>query len=149
MYFWRIKQLKEELIQNGLSQKVIFQYMLFYFVLISLQSFSSKVPTIYDTYSASISLFLNVIGMMYAFKMNNGNDGTQFAERYFSITFVVTIRYFPWMLLSYVIFGIVLRIQDQLSLKDVVFMYLEIIWELMVLISSARHIRDVAQKKNP
>jgi len=149
MYFWRIKQLKEELIQHGLSQKVLFQYMLIYFVLVSLQLFDSKVPTIYDTYHAGITLFLTVIGMMYAFKMNNGNDGTQFAERYFSIGFVVTIRYSPWWLLSYLIFEIIVRVENQLSLKDVGSMGLGVMWECMVLISSVRHIRDVAQKKNP
>jgi hypothetical protein len=100
MIFWNIKLLKQRLIDEGLSQKHLFAYI---FISVMLYDFflqvifyipSEGLYNIFD-YAGSIAEFIIIgLGTYLIYRVNGGPDGKQFAERFFSISFVVGIRFF-------------------------------------------------------
>jgi hypothetical protein len=98
MYFWRIKKLRDHLILNGLSQRALFIYVFVYVLLCEaflelsfLFPAESEVESA-DWIWASINTLFIAIGTWLCYYFNGGNRGREFAERYFSISFVVAVR---------------------------------------------------------
>lgn len=98
MYFWKIKQLKDHLVEQGLGQRPLFIYIflssLIYAVIIE---FAFLLPTEGATQAADfISPLLAVAvvaaGTYLCFRANGGGAGREFAERFFSIGFVTGLR---------------------------------------------------------
>ncbi len=104
MYIWRIQQLKEELITDGLSQKETFAYILAFVLLYELLSTLTylsptwKPPMTADYVQAFVEVGTVGIGTYLSYYFNGGDAGRQFAERYFSISIVVSIRFMSLML---------------------------------------------------
>jgi hypothetical protein len=99
MIWWNIKLLKQRLINEGLSQKHLFVYI-FIFIMLSefLLQAAFYIPieglNIYD-YAEFIAEFITIgLGTYLIYRVNGGSEGKQFAERFFSISFVVGMRFF-------------------------------------------------------
>lgn len=98
MYFWRIKQLRQHLINNGLTEKQLFYYILIYAGLgaigVELVGYVPyEEPDLWSYVSSAMNILIPVLGTIAAFRANGGSSGIKFAERYFSIGLVVTIRF--------------------------------------------------------
>ncbi len=99
MYFWNIKKLKEELVRDGLSQRSTFMYILVsvvlaqFFVEIGFLFPSKDALNAIDYIKPFIDLSVVGAGTCLCFYANGSGSGVQFAERYFSISFVVGLRF--------------------------------------------------------
>ncbi len=153
MYWWKIEELKGILAKGELSQRVLFIYIFLYVVLSEIaMEFSSYMPyedvNSYD-YSQSISYLVIVIfGTYIAYRVNNGNEGIQFAERYFSIGWVVTIRFIPLL----IVFALLARLIDGESPVDEPYqttptdLIIGVVWILLVFWRIIANIKDVASR---
>lgn len=98
MYFWKIKLLKQHLINNGLTEKQLFYYILIYAGLGALGVemvgyFPNTEPDLWTYVSSAMNILIPILGTIAAFRENGGSSGIKFAERYFSIGLVVTLRF--------------------------------------------------------
>jgi hypothetical protein len=92
MYFWKIEQLKKHLLEQELTERQMFYYILLSFSssgIIGLNSCSEPINEWWDV----LALLFPLLGITAAFYANGGSIGNKFAERYFSISFVVSIRF--------------------------------------------------------
>ena len=124
MYFWKINDLKKELIKNGLSQKSMFIYILLYmllaqfFVEVSYIFPSEEAATTTDYIQMIFDLAAVGIGTYLCFYANGSGNGQQFSERYFSIGFVVGLRFIALLFPIVIVFGIVVGILSETSGMD-------------------------------
>jgi len=98
MYFWKIEKLKQDLLENGLSQGALFKYIFIYVFLSALSYeltyyFVSEESTRLDYIQSAINMGLVGFATYFCYVANGGSNGTDFAERFFSIGFVVSIRF--------------------------------------------------------
>jgi len=99
MHIWNIEKLKTDIVANSISEKEIFIYTLIYItfsaavmeVMLWLPETTTNIWDITDSISNVLIVF---IGTIAAYNSNGGNNGAQFLERYFSIGFVVAMRFF-------------------------------------------------------
>ncbi len=161
MYFWKISDLKEELIKNGLSQKSMFIYILLYmllaqfFVEISYIFPSEEAATTTDYIQMIFDLAAVGIGTYLCFYANGSDNGQQFSERYFSIGFVVSLRFMVLLFPIIAVFGFVAGILSETSGMDLdspAFNYgmLVIIsaWLIAIYWRIIAHINEVAKAAN-
>ncbi|MEE9337564.1 MAG: hypothetical protein V3U87_05750 [Methylococcaceae bacterium] len=98
MYFWKIEVLKED-IKNGLfTEKDRFIYGLIYIVLCAagmeaMMRMPIESPNIWDTIGSLGNIAIPLIGTIFVYRSNGGKTGKDFLGRYFSIGFVVSIRF--------------------------------------------------------
>ncbi len=98
MYFWNIESLKSDIKNNNLTEKERFKYAFVYIVVTAIAMelmFYSGYATsnIWDIVNSVFTVMLVFIGTIFAFKANGGSSGNDFLGRYFSIGFVLTIRF--------------------------------------------------------
>lgn len=99
MIFCNIKLLKQRLIEEGLSQQHLFIYIFVYilFTEVAIQGCGLLPPeelNKYDYMEIIVYLVAMGIGTYLIYRVNGGSKGKQFAERFFSIGFVVGMRFF-------------------------------------------------------
>jgi len=154
MYIWDIQQLKKELINNGLSQRETFVYILAFVLLYELLStvsylFPSWKPLFTADYiQACVEVATVGIGTYLSYYFNGGDAGRQFAERYFSISIVVSIRFMALMLPLSMGYGILV---DSISNNGLLHYNLTAIFISTVMIGVywriIKHIKDVARSE--
>ena len=98
MYYWNIKSLKDDIRNNKLSEHDRFLYALIYVVLgsISMEAMmwmGMDSKNIWDGIATIVNIIIATIGTIYAYKANGGSQGIDFLGRYFSIGFVMVIRF--------------------------------------------------------
>ena len=108
MYFWKIDLLKQQLSTHGLTEKQLYYYILIYVSVKSIMSELLGYSAADDCLEASVNSWsyaesiigvtLEILGAIMAFRANGGASGVKFAERYISIGFVATIRFFPLLI---------------------------------------------------
>ncbi|MGH1374913.1 MAG: hypothetical protein ACRBCK_01085 [Alphaproteobacteria bacterium] len=102
MYIWNIKALKQDLQADTLGEKAKFVYMFISaLIFTAILEISSRIPSEVD-YSEDVGwiivvvdMLVAVLGMICAFRANGGSCGRDFLGKYFSISFVVGIRFIP------------------------------------------------------
>ena len=92
MYFWKINKLKEELRGSSLPEKESLKYLIASTIMYGIVMIPSSEINMYDIYSGIIQGIISVLGVIYIYRCNNGNNGKYFLQRYFSIGWVVFIR---------------------------------------------------------
>lgn len=98
MYFWKIKKLRDHLIEQGLGQRALFVYIFLYvFIGSAFMELGFLIPSEGATRTGDyIVPLLNVaviaVGTYLCYRANGGGAGREFAERFFSIIFVVGLR---------------------------------------------------------
>ena len=108
MIFWNIEKLLNELSSQKLTQKELFSYLFGLTVLENIVSNpffleDSYLSPIFEWFDWGIFLFCSLISVGVCFISNGGNKGNNFIERYISIQFVMTIRYFAFFIFSAII----------------------------------------------
>ena len=98
MYFIDIKGLKKDIVEKKFEEKDRFIYILLYIGLSALfmelltSLPNDEVLTSYDYASSVIYVLLTFVGTYFIYKANGGNEGEDFAGKYFSITWVMSWR---------------------------------------------------------
>ncbi len=99
MYFCNIKALKEEIKSGDFGDKKAIVYIV---VSIALYSIGLELTVlfplvedhnIWDGVDSLLSILVPVLGTIYAYRKNGGAEGKDFANKYFSISFVIGIRF--------------------------------------------------------
>ena len=98
MYFWKIGSLKEEIKKRELKEKDRFLYTLIYIILSAIgMEAMGLMPiddgNVWDAINSISNIAVVTLGTIFAFKANGGSKGIDFLGRYFSISFVVAIRF--------------------------------------------------------
>ncbi len=98
MYFWNIEKLKADIRVDQLTEKDRFIYALIYFVLAAvLTEVMMLIPlengNVWDLINSTANVLIVTLGTVYAFKANGSSNGVDFLGKYFSIGFVVSIRF--------------------------------------------------------
>ena len=112
MFFWKINLLKQRLISEGLSQKHLFIYMFIYVVLGELvlevlYNISIEGLNEYDYAQSVVNFIVICLGTFLIYRANGGSHGKQFAERYFSIGFVIAIRFMALLIPVFIALGFI------------------------------------------
>jgi hypothetical protein len=107
MYFWRIEALKADLRRGALDQRSAFAYLVATFLLYAV---AAEVPGMLNAQIGPVRgldwlailshLFFVGAGTYWAFRVNGGPLGTDFAVRYLAIGWVVGIRVMALLLLA-------------------------------------------------
>lgn len=148
MIFWNVDKLKRELSKNKTDQKTIFLYLsglalldaIFALPMLEHNYQNSNYQSI-EWFIETIFIFISLIGSYYA---NEGDKGEDFLGRFFSIQFVMSIRYIVFVIGAYILlslFGI-----DTES--DINFTYFVGIFCFLVTFKSITNIKDVVFMHN-
>lgn len=98
MYIWNIDKLKNDLISNNLSQRAVLIYVLLYVapsvLILEIEYYSSpnENSNSFDFLLSVLIIIITIFGTIYTYFKNGASHGVSFAERYFSIGFVVLLR---------------------------------------------------------
>lgn len=103
MYFWKINDLKKLIVERGLSEAQIFYYVLLFVGLSAagiefMAYFPSEDPNAWTYVQSGLNFLIPVIGTVVAYHANRGAEGKAFAAKYFSISFVMAIRFFVYLI---------------------------------------------------
>jgi len=104
MYFWNINNIKKDIREHRLSETQIFYYVLLYVALSALGMelatyFPAEEFNSWDLTESVLYVAITIVGTIAAYRANGGAVGQGFAARYFSIGFVVLIRFLPLAIL--------------------------------------------------
>ncbi|MCP4261241.1 MAG: hypothetical protein GY938_18870 [Ketobacter sp.] len=151
MYFWKIEKLKEDIKTDNFRENDRFIYA---FIYIGLGAIGMEAmmympvenPNIWDTVNSIGNIIIPIVGTFFAYKANGGANGADFLGRFFSINFVVAIRFIALLipmfiaLFAYYMYAIP---EDQ----DIVSTPADIIpfqvWFAFLYVRTCKHISDV------
>lgn len=156
MYFWNINKLKKDIKNNTFTEKDRFLYGFIYIGLgiIATEAImfmpKEKLNScdIFDAISTSI---IAITGIILAFKANGGASGIDFLGKYFSISFVITIRFTILFIVSNTILQVyyVFAYPDQdivgtTFLESLILLF----WNSLLFWRIIKHIGDVKDENN-
>ena len=110
MYFWRIDKLKKSLSEKRPSQSDVFRYYLgltIITVLIADFPVEFYSNTSYKLIEWGVVILSSLIGFIGSYIANGRDKGVDFFERFFSIFFVLNIRYSVFSFLAGIFIGII------------------------------------------
>ncbi|OGB21555.1 MAG: hypothetical protein A3I66_00280 [Burkholderiales bacterium RIFCSPLOWO2_02_FULL_57_36] len=152
MYLWKMKLLKKQLSDHGLTEKQLFSYIFIYIALsaigIEAMGYIPHQPSNAWTYVGSIiNVMIPIFGTIWIFRANGGESGTHFSARYFSIGLVATIRFMVLLVPLLAVLVIYWVFSHDLE-SDIPTTGIEIalftIWYAMLYVYIAKHVREVA-----
>ena len=154
MYFWKIKQLKQHLIEHGLTETQLFYYILIYVALsvIGMEVvgyFPHTEPDSWAYFDSVLNILIPVIGTIAAFYANGGSAGSKFAERYFAIGFVITMRFtallIPLVVLLAIYLGFTSEVENEAFIASPhIEFQIFLIWYAAMYVFIVKHISNVA-----
>jgi len=147
MYFWNIKALKHQLTEVGLSEADSMKYILFLSLLglIPLPippSFSRGIFIFYV-----INTFTLLCGILYCYRKNGGAKGKDFLSRFFSINFVMFIRFIPFLMISGLIIYSDITKSIISNYQKTMHLFIVYIVVLLVFYRTGYHISTIADYK--
>ncbi len=149
MYFWRIKQLKAEMIQQPLTDREVVPYLIASLVVIGLAlAAASHLPatsTLDDYFSVFNTVALG-LGTYYIYLQNQGANGQHLLQRYIVIGWVIGIRWLVAYLVGTFIITIGVYFSASLPIEASMVMLLifNVIAVLVYYWLVGHHVRDVA-----
>ena len=155
MYFWRIEKLKEDIRANQLSEKDRFIYAFIYVVLgaIGMEAMMFmplEHGDIWDAIESVSNVVILTVGTIFAFKANGSTKGSDFLGKYFSLGFVIAIRFLvyaiPLFIALFVYYLLAFGKEEEIPTNyvDVIpflIWYVALYWRLYV------HIKQVNQEQ--
>lgn len=99
MYFWNIKKVTEELATGEISEHNVFKYFIAHALIFLIAMIPAYETTRLDTIISIALLFITIGGLFYARRCNGGSEGKDFFTRLFSISWVMTIKFFVLLVL--------------------------------------------------
>lgn len=110
MYFWRIEELKKDLIARPLADRDVLPYLLLFVGITGLiPVFPPESMNAWDYATALWTFLLTITGTLYLYRCNGGKAGSHFVQRYLSIGWVVAVR---WALVVTALFVVLLLLVD-------------------------------------
>lgn len=104
MYLWSIKNLKNDLISNLLTENYKFFYFFIFVLLFTLFSeigvFIPSESNIIDKVQSIVSICIVIFGLVIAYRVNGGNAGKDFLTRAISLYVVLSIRFIAFTLVA-------------------------------------------------
>jgi len=152
MYFINIKQLKQDIVNKEFTEKDRFIYMFIYIaiyaIIYELAFFENSTAPVMSDYISSIgTVIITVIGTYYLYRANGGNDGEDFLGRYFSITWVVSMRL---LLLVIIFIGISIIINMNFivdsDMLDIAFVLFGLLYDFLIYYCSYGYISEISKK---
>lgn len=96
MYWWRIGDLRVDLVNGTLPERARFQYLLI-FVVLSVVAMEfplvSDAPNLWDRTSTVVAITFTLLGTTWLYRVNGGSRGRGFLERYLSLGWVFMLRF--------------------------------------------------------
>jgi|GEM_PF-608871 len=151
MYFWKISKLESDLITQKVSEREIFLYILISssLLLITIELcnlFPRESQNVWDYLDSALALLIGIGGTVWAYVWNGGDSGERFAERYFSIGWVIGIRFSAALIFIFPLFLTFWISTDDQELATTWWELLVFeIWYLAYVWRVAVHVRTVAR----
>jgi hypothetical protein len=157
LIYWKVEKLKSELIQHGLSQQLLFIYILIsacaYQIFSEVGNLYSQQTSDPHQFSQSVAgLIIIVAGTCLCYYSNGGKSGRQFAERYFSLGLVVSIRFLvfliPLLLVPAIAWGVYKGLTgavEHAALHEIPADVLGVVWSMAFYWRLSVHIGHVAK----
>ena len=149
MYFWKINELKKDLVDGTVSEHETFKYLMANTILYSVATIQYGSANDWDSIGGVITCAITILGLLFIYKCNNGANGKNILERYNALGWVVFIRLLVLFFIPVIIISFTLQeiyfggVPDETSLIDMLSIpVLEAGYVLML----AKHINDVAKK---
>ena len=152
MYFWNINMLKEDIKSGNFGDKEAIVYIVISLALYSIGlELVSLLPMIenynlWDYVNSFLSVLVPVLGTIYAYKKNGGDEGKDFANKYFSIGFVMGIRflvYFIGVIVLLIIYWSYVFPNNEEMPTTFVEVLLFFIWYVALYFQIAKHIEEI------
>jgi len=153
VYFWNIEALKNDIREGSLSENDRFIYFIIYlfFSAIGLELIMYtpiENANIWDYVDSLLNILIVIVGTVFAYKANGSSSGNDFLGKYFSISFVVSIRFLiylvPLMGLLIVCYEYVLSDSEVLATT-----YIDVIpfivWSSLLYWNICKHIKQINQ----
>ncbi len=151
MYFWKIEKLKKDIQAKQLTEKDRFIYLfinilLIEFILVNVADigmlFEYSNSNIWDSVDSILSVLIVALGTLFAFKANGGTTGTDFLGKFFSVSFVVNIRFLVILLtiLAIYFYTPYSFLENETTLLNIIpanIWYIALYWRIF------KHIKDV------
>jgi hypothetical protein len=157
MYFWKINSLKKHVFENGLSEAQTFYYILLFVGLsaigIELMPYlPTENPNSWNYIESIINILIPTIGTIMAYRANGASEGKRFAGKYFSISFVMGIRFLVYLIPAVIMLGVYYGLSVDWSSPDVEQAFdtgwFEVLlfsgWYAAIYWRVVKHVRDVA-----
>jgi hypothetical protein len=147
MYFWQIEKLKSLLVSRPLSEREVLHYAMWSSALVYLiSSYPRTMNGIWDMAGAILGLVITVLGTIFIYRQNGGASGQHFLQRYVAIGWVVSIRWFVFVLVAAVLFGALLSmagvsVTGQTTWQEFIF---SAVMEVILFRNIGLHVRSVA-----
>lgn len=102
MYIWNIGALKKKLASERFSDKELIPYIVLYAALSvvggEVSQYLSYEVDAWDYIGSVGAVIMTIAGTVYCYKCNGGKNGTNFLLKYFSIGFVIGVRFFVYLI---------------------------------------------------
>ncbi len=157
MYIWKINELKKQIVEQGLSEAQVFYYILLFvgFSMVGIELvayFPYENPNGWDYLQSGLNFVIPLAGTIAAYHVNGGANGKAFAAKYFSISFVVLVRFLvyliPVMVLLFAYYGLSIDWtspgDDEALQTGWVEVALLAVWSAALYGAVVKHIRDTA-----
>jgi hypothetical protein len=94
MYYWRIDSLKRELATKVFTDERVLPYFFWLGgITTAIISLPAAEANRWDVTNSFVSVILFLAGSWYAFLCNGASSGTQFFARYFTLAWVLSVRF--------------------------------------------------------
>ncbi len=114
MYLWSIKNLKNDLILNHLTEKYKFFYFFIFVILFTLYSeigvFFPSEYNVIDKVQSAVNIFIVILGLLIAYRVNGGNAGKDFLTRAVTLYVVLSVRFIAYTLIAIASYSLLLWI---------------------------------------
>ncbi|RUO26560.1 hypothetical protein CWE09_07590 [Aliidiomarina minuta] len=99
MYFWNIKNVREELATGKISERNAFKYFIAHALWLSVLLIPSSEEYKPDSWILIVWVVITIGGLFYVRHGNGGYEGENFFTRFFAIAWVMEVKFFALMLL--------------------------------------------------
>jgi hypothetical protein len=149
MYIRRIEELKTKMASRPLSEREVLPYLVVSMVLCAGASYiTQRELTFWDYLEAAWSIALAAAGTIYIYRKNAGSNGCHFLQRYFAIGWVVSVRWFVFLLPAGIAWYAALEIFGIPTEHTGWHLFLfAAAAETIVFLMIGHHVRDLAQRE--
>ncbi|WP_317592135.1 hypothetical protein [Vibrio sp. EA2] len=151
MYFWNIEALKRDIVGGRLTEKDRFIYALIYIVF-SVAAFeyfqgsATEYSNIWDQIESIANVVVVLVGTYFTYRVNGASSGSDFLGRYFSLGFVVTIRFsvllFP-IVFALQMYGTALGVENEMPVSTPFSVSIIVLWTCFLYANLVKHIKLV------
>ncbi|BBH51918.1 hypothetical protein [Fluviispira sanaruensis] len=158
MYFWSIKKLKTQIIENNFNEKDRLKYffltnalMLLYFFFLEFIYIKSDI--IYDQIERIISSLITLLTIYITYVANGKKSGSDFLGKFTSLYFVLNIKFFVLSILGYLLLSIILisffhiPFESENKLKSICELIFFSITNILLLWRTYYHMKDIKRRQ--